>query len=236
MVAVPRINETLEQELTDIDATILQRLLEQGHFSLQILRLLLERLALLFKLPLRGRKALLRLLALLGTLRLLQAQSAADPTGSGLLLVVLQIREALDIGRPFASEHEALVAFAKSQPDIASAAAPLAEPAKTGVATRGVLIERLRALSGEIATARPKPAEDDWGARAWAQLRGLVTIRRIEGTGQSAPETAVSAAARALAAGDLPGAIAALDPLDGAAADAARPWVQMARQRLAWSP
>src|SRR5262249_49967781 len=94
-------------------------------------------------------------------------------------------------------------------------------------------IDRLRAMNGEIATARPKPADDDWGARAWAQLRGLVTIRRIEGAGQSAPEAAVSAAARALAAGDLAGAIAALDKLTRPAADTAQPWLQMARQRLA---
>ena len=162
-----------------------------------------------------------------------QAQGAADPAEAGLLLTLLQIREALDIGRPFATEYEALAAFAKAQRDIASAAAPLAEPAKSGVATRAVLIERLRALSGEIATARPKPADDDWGARAWAQLRGLVTIRRIEGAAQSAPEAAVSAAAHALAAGDLAGAIAALDRLTGPAAETAQPWLLMARQRLA---
>ena len=162
-----------------------------------------------------------------------QAQSAADPAAAGLLLTLLQIREALDIGRPFTAEYEALAALAKSQPDVASAAAPLAEGAKNGVATRAVLIERLRALSSTIATAQPKPAEDDWGARAWAQLRGLITIRRIEGNGQSAPEAAVSAAGRALAAGDLAGGIAEIDKLTGAAADTARPWLQMARQRLA---
>ena len=50
---------------------------------------------------------------------------------------------------------------------------------------------------------------------------------------QSAPEAALSAAERSLAAGDLAGAVAALDPLSGPAAEAARPWLQMARQRLA---
>jgi hypothetical protein len=161
-----------------------------------------------------------------------QPQNGADPTAAGVLLTLLQIREALEIGRPFRAEYEALAALARSQPEIAPAAAPLADAAKSGVATRAVLIERLRALSGGIATALQKPAEDDWGARAWAQLRGLVTIRRVNGSGQTASEAAVSAAARALAAGDLAGAIGAFDRLNGPAAEVAQPWLQMARQRL----
>ncbi len=68
------------------------------------------------------------------------------------------------------------------------------------------------------------------------RLRGLVRVRRIGGTGQQAAgggEAAVDAAERALAGGDLAGAIAALDKLGGAAADAARPWLDLARQRVA---
>ena len=162
-----------------------------------------------------------------------QAQSAADPTDTTLLLAVLQIREAIETARPFAAEYDALAALAKARPDIAAAAAPLAEPAKSGVASRAVLIERLRALRGAIATAQAAPADHDWATRAWGQLRGLVTIRRVDGAGQSAAEAGVSAAERALAAGDLPGAVTALDGLTGSAAEAAQPWRQMARQRLA---
>ena len=161
-----------------------------------------------------------------------RAQSASDPTDTALLLAVLQIREAIETARPFAAEYDALAAVAKSRPEIAAAAAPLAGAAKSGVASRAVLIERLHALAGAIATAKANPVPDDWGARAWRQLRGLVTIRRVDGAGQSAPEAAVSAAERSLAGGDLAGAVAALDALTGPAADAARPWLQMARQRL----
>ena len=162
-----------------------------------------------------------------------QAQSAADPTDTTLLLAILQIREAIETARPFAAEYDALAALAKARPDIAAAAAPLAEPAKSGVASRAVLIERLRALRGAIATAQPAQPDRDWATRAWGQLRGLVTIRRVDGAGQSAAEAGVSAAERALAAGDLPGAVTALDGLTGPAAETARPWLQMARQRLA---
>jgi len=162
-----------------------------------------------------------------------QTQGAADPTDTALLLTLLRIREAIEVARPFAAEYDAFAALARARPEIAAAVAPLAEPAKNGVASRAVLVQRLHALAGTIATAEAPPADDDWSERAWARLRGLVTIRRVDGAGQSAPEAAVSAADRALMAGDLAAAVGALDRLTGSAAEAAQPWLQMARQRLA---
>jgi hypothetical protein len=162
-----------------------------------------------------------------------QAQNAADPTDTALLLTLLRIREAIEVARPFAAEYDAFAALARARPEIAAAVAPLAEPAKNGVAGRAVLVQRLHALAGTIATAEAPPADDDWSERAWARLRGLVTIRRVDGAGQSAPEAALSAADRALMAGDLAAAVSALDRLTGPAAEAARPWLEMARQRLA---
>jgi hypothetical protein len=161
------------------------------------------------------------------------AQSAADPTDSALLLTLLRIRDAVEVARPFAAEYDVFAALAQPRPEIAAAAAPLAEPAKTGVASRTVLVARLHAMAGAITMAEATPAEPDWGDRALARLRGLVTIRRIDGVGQSEPEAAVSAAERALRGGDLAAAIAGLDRLAGPPAEAARPWLQMARQRLA---
>jgi hypothetical protein len=161
------------------------------------------------------------------------AQSASDPTDSALLLTLLRIREAVEIARPFVAEYDAFIARAQARPEIAAAAAPLAEPAKSGVASRTVLIARLHALAGAIATAEAPPTEADWGDKVLARLRGLVTIRRIDGAGQSEPEAAVSGADRTLRGGDLAAAIAALDRLAGPPAEAARPWLQMARQRLA---
>jgi hypothetical protein len=161
------------------------------------------------------------------------AQSAGDPTDSALLLTLLRIRDAVEVARPFAAEYDAFTALAQPRPEIAAVAAPLAEPAKTGVASRAVLIARLHALAGVIVTAEAPPAEPDWSDKMLARLRGLVTIRRIDGAGQSEPEAAVSAAERALRGGDLAAAIAALDRLAGPPAEAARPWLQMARQRLA---
>ena len=160
------------------------------------------------------------------------AQPAGDPTDAALALIALQIGEAVRLARPFAAEYQSFVALAHDRPELAAAAAPLAEPAKTGLASRTVLARELHALAGRIAIAAPPPAADDWGDLILSRLRSLVTIRRIDGIGQSPAEAALGAAEKAMAAGDLAGAVAALQPLAGPQADAARPWLQMAAARL----
>jgi hypothetical protein len=167
-----------------------------------------------------------------------QARAAHASADLGLVLALLQIRNAVEAGRPFAAEYDVLAALGAHQPDIAEAAKPLAEPAKTGVAGRAVLAARLRELGRAVAAAGAGGAgtakgEPGWGESVLSRLRGLVTIRRLGGDDQRAPTGTVNAAELALAGGDLAGAIAALDKLAGPAADSAAPWLHMARQRLA---
>lgn len=162
-----------------------------------------------------------------------EQQSAADPKITALALTLLQIRDAVAIGRPFDTEYRTLVALAHDHPDMASAAAPLAEPAASGVASRAALIERLRQLAPQIATAH-QPPSDKLKAQIVARLRSLVTIRRIDDDGEQTPaEAAVGEAQHDLASGDLAGAVAALDRLDGPAKTAAEPWLKTAKARLA---
>jgi hypothetical protein len=160
-----------------------------------------------------------------------KAQQSGDPTDAALALVALQIGDAVRAARPFAAEYQAFAALAKNRPELAAAAAPLEEPAATGVAGRVVLTQELHALATKIETVAPLPATN-WRERVVGQLLGQVTIRRIDGTGGSPDEAAVDAAQKSLAQGDLAGAVAALGKLSDANADAAKPWLQMAEARL----
>jgi hypothetical protein len=159
-------------------------------------------------------------------------QPATDPKITAMALALLQIRDAVEIGRPFEAEYRALVALAYEHPEIAAAAAPLDGPATSGVASRATLATRLRELAPQIATAKPPP-KATWKSQIVARLRSLVTIRRIDGADQTPAEGAAGAAERALASGDLAGAVAALDTLSGPSQAAAQPWLQMAKARLA---
>jgi hypothetical protein len=159
-------------------------------------------------------------------------QPATDPKITAMALAVLQIRDAVETGRPFEAEYRALIALAHDHPDIVSAAAPLDAPAANGIASRAALAARLHELAPQIATAKPPP-KPTWKSQIVARLRSLVTIRRIEGTDQTQAEGTVGKAERALAGGDLTGAVAALDGLGGPSQAAAQPWLQMAKARLA---
>ncbi len=173
-----------------------------------------------------------------------QSQPAGDPTDIGLVLALLQIRDAVEAGRPFAAPYEALAALAQARPEIMAAAAPLAGPAIDGLPGRPVLANPLHELAPAIAATPPAngPAKSDaaapdWANQAWQRLSGLVTIRRIGSAGQDhaagGPAASVNAALEALAGGDLEGAVGALDTLTGAPAETAQPWLRMAKERLA---
>jgi len=162
-----------------------------------------------------------------------QPQSATDLRADAMLALLLgQMREAIEKARPFPAEFNAFVTLARNS-DLAAAAQPLAEPARNGVPSRAVLFQGLAELAQRMPVASEPVGETNWGAQTLARLRGLVTIRRVDDTSRSGPETAVHAAQTSLARGDLAAAVAALEPLTAANAEAAQSWIRMARARLA---
>jgi hypothetical protein len=161
-----------------------------------------------------------------------QSQEKPELRADGMLALLLgQMREAIEQARPFPAEFGAFIKLARGS-DLAAGAQPLAEPARNGVASRAVLVKGLAELAGRMAASDPA-VKSDWREQTLARLRGLVTIRRIDDSSPTGSNGAVGAAQAALARGDLAGAVAALEPLTGADAEAARPWLLMARERLA---
>lgn len=166
-----------------------------------------------------------------------QSQNNPELRSDGMLALLLgQMREAIEQARPFPSEFDAFIKLARGS-DLAAAAQPLAEPARNGVASRAVLVKGLTELAARMAVASEPEVKSDWRDQTLALLRGLVTIRRIDGpshTGSSGgANRPVGGAQAALARGDLAGAVAAIESLTGADAEAAHPWLLMARERLA---
>ena len=160
-----------------------------------------------------------------------QSQEKPELRADGMLALLLgQMREAIEQARPFPAEFGAFIKLARGS-DLAAGAQPLAEPARSGVASRAVLVKGLAELAGRMAASDPA-VKSDWREQTLARLRGLVTIRRIDDSSHTGSNSTVGAAQAALARGDLAGAVAALEPLTGADAEAARPWLLMAGERL----
>jgi hypothetical protein len=168
-----------------------------------------------------------------------QREMAGGSSDTAILLALLRIRDALAAGRPFAAEYDALITLARNRPQVMAAAAPLAAPAKTGVAGRAALAERLRRLVPAIekaAAPAPTGVAAGWRDQLLDRLRGLVRVRRIDGARGPAPggaAAALDAAKQALIDGDLAAAVAAVEKLRDGAADAARAWLDIAKERLA---
>jgi len=163
----------------------------------------------------------------------LHSQSNVDRSGAALMLALLQMREAVVSARPFPAEFQAFKELAAHDPDLAAATQPLADAARDGVASQAVLRQRLDEIADRIATAKTPPVKPKWWEQAIDRLRSLVTIRQIDGTAKAGPDAAVEAAQSDVAQGNLKGAVAALSKLTGANAEAAQPWLDQARQRLA---
>lgn len=166
--------------------------------------------------------------------RQVQAQGGADRHGTMLALALLQMREAVENDRPFAAEYDLFKGLARNDPKLVAAAQPLGKAAPEGVASDAELSRRLAALSAQIsATAQPSATSSTWWEEALDRMRRLVTIRRIDAAAKTGPAAAVGAAQQALARGDLAAAVAAVNRLTGSEAEAARPWLDAARERLA---
>jgi hypothetical protein len=159
---------------------------------------------------------------------------AGDLTDMGLTLALLQIRKAVEAGQPFPAQYEALSSLAKTRPEIAAAAAPLAATAPTGTINRVTLAQELRGLEQKIGAAPAETGSGGWASAALDRLRGLVRIRRAEeAEPRKEAEAAITVAERALADGNLARAVAAIETLQGPAAATAADWLHKARERLA---
>jgi hypothetical protein len=162
-----------------------------------------------------------------------RAQVTTDRAGTALLLAELQMREAVEEGRPFAAAYGAFTKLARDDPMLIAGAAPLSAAARDGVASRIVLRRELADLAGELARAGEPAGNLRWWQQALDRIKRVVTIRRIGGSAHAGPQAAVSTAQSALAGGDLAAAVSALGSLNGADAELAQPWLRMARDRLA---
>jgi hypothetical protein len=166
----------------------------------------------------------------------LRAQNSIDRAERVRVLALLQLREAVEAGQPFTAEFTAFNQLAANDPELAAAARPLADAARSGVATRAELRRRLGDVADHIDPAkasRTKSAKSKWWEEALDRVRALVTVRHIDGNAKTGPGAAVEAAQTALAQDNLAGAIAALDGVSGTDAEMMQPWLKAARQRLA---
>ncbi len=178
--------------------------------------------------------------ALTRRLAALEARPAAPavvqrPAGdSGLLLAVGQLRDALRGSGPFADELGAVRTIGAGDAAVEKAFTALSRHAARGIKGRAALGEGFRTTVVAVARAALAPQGGGWLDQTLARLSRVITVRRAS-DGAVDPSSATGLLAQAegrMSAGDLAGAVAALDRLEGAAAKAAAGWLRDAHRRL----
>ena len=169
------------------------------------------------------------------------AMLTAAPRGAGLsaaegalMLAVGQLREALRGPAPFARELAVVRTLAGRDPAVADAVAALTPRADRGIPGRVMLRARFDRVARDVAQAALAPEGADWIALTLQRLTRLITFRRVgePAAEASGPTARLARAELRLDAGDLAGAVAALDGLTGAPADAATAWRDDASARI----
>ncbi|MDG4574622.1 MAG: hypothetical protein P9C36_14065 [Defluviicoccus sp.] len=150
------------------------------------------------------------------------------------VLATNQLTIAVNRSGPFAAELKALQAVAPES--TRPALETLAPYAATGVLTVETLRARFPAVARAVAATKATLSGDSWTERTLNRLTQLVSIRKTgpDAIAAGGTDGRLAEAEQVLAKGDLAAAIKALEGLDTpAAAEAAAPWVEAAKARLA---
>lgn len=167
----------------------------------------------------------------------LEAIQAAQPLGGeakriSYALGLRELERALNGSGPFETQVESIARL--SAPGVAQS--PIGELrafASSGLATRATLTAQFDATAAAIVRADSvSGVPQDWAGRTYAFVLSLIMIRPLgERPGDDVPSLVARAQTR-LEADDLDAAVAELNALRDAAADAAAPWLKQARARL----
>jgi uroporphyrinogen-III synthase len=162
-------------------------------------------------------------------------QSVGDEiTGdAALLLALLQLRDALRGSGPYAGELRAVEALAAADSNLGTLIAPLAAHAASGLPTLGDLQAAFPAMANAVVAAERGAEGEGWLAGVLRRLSEMVSIRPVGMVEGDSPSAVVARAEVKLTAGDLAGALAELEGLQGPPADAAAGWRDRAAARLA---
>lgn len=150
------------------------------------------------------------------------------------VLATNQLTIAVNRSGPFAAELKALQAVAPES--TRPALETLAPYSATGVLTVETLRARFPAVARAVAATKATLSGDSWTERTLNRLTQLVSIRKTgpDAIAAGGTDGRLAEAEQVLAKGDLAAAIKALEGLDTpAAAEAAAPWVEAAKARLA---
>jgi hypothetical protein len=163
--------------------------------------------------------------------RQLARDTAADVA---VALAIGELREALRLGRSFASELAALNGLLRPDSPLMTHTNTLSQYAEAGVPTRAALAQRFEIIAGDIVAASLGGDREDWVGDVLNRLGDVVSVRPVGGEVSGDDVGAIVARSEAaLTAGDLDTAVSLVGKMTGKPAEIATTWLKDGRARLA---
>ena len=165
---------------------------------------------------------------------LLGGVDARDVGSAAMLIALNQFRDNVGTGRPFADDLATMKTLMGASPEMQKSLDNLAPYADHGILSTEALGTEFRGLAGDIVMAKLTGRENlSVKERALQRFSGLVKIRKVGDIEGHDTDAIVARAQKMLDGGDVPGAIAELQTLEGASAQKAAPWLEKAQARSA---
>ena len=175
---------------------------------------------------------LARLQETVGTLDAAVGEKTELRRGENLVLALGQLREQMARGAPYGNALTTARSLAADDQTVLQQLSALDPGAEKGIPTRITLRERFDKAAAEAVRNDRVAHASGWWRPFAERLSSLVNWRRTDVEGDSS-EAIVARAEQRLAAEDLPGAIAEVEKLQGAAANAMQGWLADAKARAA---
>ncbi len=150
---------------------------------------------------------------------------------STVIGVAARLASSIDAGVPFAAELNLLVPLVQGDGKLTEIISALQPYAQTGVASRAALEAEFPAVAK--AALAEDVADDSYGERLLAKLRGLVSLRRVGDVPGDSTEAKLARAEQALHAGDVAKAAELVKSLPAQTNKATAAWLAKADAHLA---
>ncbi|WP_420402257.1 COG4223 family protein [Nisaea sp.] len=169
----------------------------------------------------------------LAAVRQLAEKRAPERERAGLLLLAVgQLEAVTTTSASFAGQVAAVQDLAADENPATSGAIATLSRHSGGVETSAALTERFDDLAKAVTQARIAGSDEGLVGKTLNTVASLVTVRRTDVADGPGVDAVLVRAETALNAGDLSGAVSALEELSGAPADRARDWIAAAKARL----
>ncbi len=158
----------------------------------------------------------------------------AEDVKAGLMLLTLnEVRSSL--GREntsFRNDLQLLQSLNNDNPEIQASIQRLAPYAESGVLSQENLSGEFQSLAGDIVMAKMRGEDASIQNRAMERLSRMMTVRRVDDSTSDTVDATVVRAQMKIDQGDISGAIAELQKLEGESAKVAAPWIADAQSRV----